>query len=86
MQGHVLLEGLLDAGKEGVYSLLALGTGRLSGDVQEMDYRVSVIVILQGLSLGPLLYHMSCVMLFSGLHDSRHIFLVAFRMSSQCVR
>ena len=75
MQGHVLLEGLLDAGKEGVYGLLTLGTGRLSGDMQEMDYGVSVIVILQGLSLGSLLHRVSCVALFSGLHDSRHVFL-----------
>ena len=27
MRGHVLLEGLLDAGKEGVYGLLTLGAG-----------------------------------------------------------
>ena len=38
MHGHVLLEGLLDAGQEGVYGLLALGTGRLSGDMQKTDY------------------------------------------------
>ena len=50
MRGHVLLEGLLDAGKEGIYGLLTLGTGRLSGDAKETDYRVSVIVVLQGLS------------------------------------
>ena len=75
MQGHVLLEGLLNAGKEGVYGLLTLGTGRLSGDAQEMDYGVSVIIVLQGLSLGSLLHHVSCVALFSGLHDSGHIFL-----------
>ena len=75
MQGHVLLEGLLNAGKEGVYGLLTLGMGRLSGDVQEMDYGVSVIIVLQGLSPGPLLHRVSCVALFSGLHNSRHIFL-----------
>ena len=75
MQGHVLLEGLLDAGKEGVYGLLTLGEGHLSGDVQETDYRVSVIVVLQGLFPGSLLHHVSCVTLFSGLHDSHHIFL-----------
>ena len=28
MHGHVLLEGPLDAGQEGVYGLLALGVGR----------------------------------------------------------
>ena len=75
MQGHMLLEGLLDAGKEGVYSLLTLDAGRLSGDIQETDYGVSVIIVLQGLSLGSLLHHVSCVALFSGLHDSRDIFL-----------
>ena len=55
MQGHMLLEGLLNAGKEGVYSHLTLGVGHLSGDAQETDYGVSVIVILQGLSPGSLL-------------------------------
>ena len=75
MQGHVLLEGLLDAGKEGVYSLLTLGVGRLSGDAQETVYGVSVIVVLQGLSLGSLLNHVSCIACFSGLHDSCHVFL-----------
>ena len=75
MHGHMLLEGLLDAGQEGIYGLLALGVGRLSGDVQKTDYGVSVIIVLQGLSLGPLLHHVSCVTLFSGLHDSRHVFL-----------
>ena len=74
MHGHVLLEGLLDAGQEGIYGLLALGVGRCSGDIQKMDYGVSVIVILQGLSPGLLLHHVSCVALFSGLHNSRHIF------------
>ena len=74
MHGHVLLEGLLDAGQEGVYGLLALGVGRCLGDVQKMDYGVPVIVILQGLSLVLLLHHMSCIVLFSGLHDSRHVF------------
>ena len=75
MQGHVLLEGLLNAGKEGVYSLLTLGVGRLSGDMQETDNGVSMIIFLQGLSLGPLLHRVSCVAFFSGLHDSCHIFL-----------
>ena len=75
MWRHVLLEGLLDAGKEGVYSLLTLGAGRLSGDAQEMDYGVSVIVVLQGLSPDSLLYRMSCVALFSGLHNSCYVFL-----------
>ena len=75
MRRHVLLEGLLDAGKEGVYSLLTLGMDRLSGDTQETDYGVSVIIVLQGLSPDSLLYHVSCVTLFSGLHDSCHIFL-----------
>ena len=75
MRRHVLSEGLLDAGKEGVYGLLTLGTSRLLGDAQEMDYGVSVIVVLQGLSPDSLLYRMSCVVLFSGLHDSCHIFL-----------
>ena len=51
MRRHVLLEGLLDAGKEGVYGLLTLDAGHLSGDTQEMDYGVSVIIVLQGLSL-----------------------------------
>ena len=74
MHGHVLLEGLLDAGQEGVYGLLALGVGHCSGDVQKMNCGVPVIVILQGLSPGLLLHHVSCVMLFSGLHDGRHIF------------
>ena len=74
MHRHVLLEGLLDAGQEGVYGLLALGTGRFSGDMQKMDYGVSVIVILQGLFLGPLLHHVSCIVLFSGLHNNHHIF------------
>ena len=74
MHGHVLLEGLLDAGQEGVYSLLSLGTGHCLCDVQKMDYGVSVIVILQGLSPGLLLHCVSCVVLFSGLHDSRHVF------------
>ena len=54
MHGQVLLEGLLDAGQEGVYSLLALGAGRCSGDVQKTDYGVPVIVVLQGLSLREL--------------------------------
>ena len=75
MRRHVLLEGLLNAGKEGVYGLLTLGVGRLSGDAQEIDYGVSVIVILQGLSPDSLLYRVSCVGLFSGLHDSCHVFL-----------
>ena len=75
MQGHVLLEGLLDAGKEGIYGLLTLGTGHLSVDMQETDYGVSVIVTLQGLSPGSLLHCVSCVVFFSGLHDSCHIFL-----------
>ena len=75
MRGHVLMEGLLDAGKEGVYGLLILGMGRLSGDAQETDYRVSVIIILQGLSSGSLLHRMSCVALLSGLHDSCHVFM-----------
>ena len=74
MHGHMLLEGLLDAGQEGIYGLLALGTGCGSGDVQKTDYGVSMIVVLQGLSPGLLLHHVSCVALFSGLHDSRHIF------------
>ena len=86
MQGHMLLEGLLDAGKEGVYGLFTLGAGRLSGDMQETDYGVSVIVVLQGLSLGSLLHCVSCVAFFSGLHDSHHVFLGRFRMSSRCVR
>ena len=75
MQRHVLSEGLLNAGKEGVYGLLKLGTGRLLGDAQETDYRVSVIIILQGLSPDSLLYHVSCIALFSGLHHSCHVFL-----------
>ena len=58
----MLSEGLLDAGKEGVYGLLTLGACRLSGDAQETDYGVFVIVV-------------SCIALFSGLHDSCHIFL-----------
>ena len=74
MHGHMLLEGLLDAGQEGVYGLLALGAGRCSGDVQKTDYGVSVIIILQGLPPGLLLHRMSCVVLFSGLHDSCHVF------------
>ena len=75
MQGHVLLEGLLNAGKEGVYGLLTLGVGRLSGDMQETDYGVSVIIILQGLFPGSLLHCVSCIALFSGLHNSCHVFL-----------
>ena len=71
----MLLEGLLNAGKEGVYGLLTLGMGRFSGDAKERDYGVSVIVVLQGLSLGSLLHRVSCVALFSGLHDSCHVFL-----------
>ena len=71
----MLSEGLLDAGKEGVYSLLTLGASHLSGDAQETDYGVSMIVVLQGLSPDSLLYRVSCVALFSGLHDSCHIFL-----------
>ena len=78
MHGHVLLEGLLDAGQEGVYGLLALGVGRCSGDVQKTDYKVAVIIVLQGLSPGLLLHHVSCVVLFSGLHDSCHVFLGRF--------
>ena len=74
MHRHMLLEGLLDVGQEGVYGLLALGTGRCSGDVQKTDYGVSVIIVLQGLLPGLLLHCVSCVTLFSGLHDSRHIF------------
>ena len=46
MHGHVLLEGLLDAGQEGVYGFLTLGMGRCSGHVQKVDYGVSVIVVL----------------------------------------
>ena len=75
MRRHVLSEGLLDPGKGGVYGLLTLSTSRLSGDAQETDYGVSVIVILQGLSPDSLLYRMSHIVLFSGLHDSCHIFL-----------
>ena len=71
----MLSEGLLDAGKEDVYGLLTLGTGCLSGDAQKTDYGVSVIVVLQGLSPDSLLYRVSCVALFSGLHNSCHIFL-----------
>ena len=52
MHGHMLLEGLLDAGQEGVYGLLALGAGHFLGDMQKTDYGVSVIVILQGLFPG----------------------------------
>ena len=74
MHGHVLLEGLLDAGQEGVYGLLALVTGYFSGDVQKTDYGVFVNVILQGLFLGPLLHGVSCIALFSGFHDSCHLF------------
>ena len=37
----MLLEGLLDTGQEGVYGLLALGTGRFLGDMQKTDYGVS---------------------------------------------
>ena len=75
MRRHVLSEGLLDAGKEGVYSLLTLSASRLSGDTQETDYGVSVIIVLQGLSPDSLPYRVSCVVLFSGIHDSCHIFL-----------
>ena len=50
MRGHMLLEGLLDAGQEGVYGLLTLGMGHCSGDVQKTDYGVSVVIVLQGLS------------------------------------
>ena len=75
MWRHVLSEGLPNAGKEGFYGLLTLGVGRMSGDTQEMDYGVSLIILLQGLSPDSLLYRMSCVTLFSGLHDSCHIFL-----------
>ena len=75
MRRHVLSEGLLNAGKEGVYGLLTLSASRLSGDTQETDYGVSVIIVLQGLSPDSLLYRVSCVALFSGLHDSCHIFL-----------
>ena len=74
MHGHVLLEGLLDAGQEGIYGLLALGAGCCLGDVQKKDYGVPVIIVLQGLSPGLLLHRSSCVVLFSGLYDSRHIF------------
>ena len=74
MRRHVLLEGLLDAGQEGVYGLLTLGVGCCSGDVQKMDYGVSMVVILQGSSPGLLLHCVSCVALFPGLHNSRHIF------------
>ena len=75
MRRHVLSESLLDAGKEDVYGLLTLGVGHLSGDTQKTDYGVSVIVVLQGLSPDSLLYCVSCVTLFSGLHDRCHIFL-----------
>ena len=75
MRRHVLSEGLLDAGKEGIYGLLTLSMSCLSGDAQETDYGVSVIVILQGSSPDSLLYCVSCVVLFSGLHNSCHIFL-----------
>ena len=75
MWRHMLLEGLLDAGKEDVYGLLTLSVGHLSGDTQKTNYGVSVIIILQGLSPDSLLYRVSCVALFSGLHDSCHIFL-----------
>ena len=74
MDGHVLLEGLLDTGQEGVYGLLALGAGHFSGDVQKTDHGVSVIVVLQGLFPGLLLHCVSCIALFSGLHDSCHVF------------
>ena len=37
VHGHMLLEGLLDAGQEGVYSLLALGMGHCLGDMQKTD-------------------------------------------------
>ena len=74
MYRHVLLEGLLDAGQEGVYGLLALGTGHCPGDMQKMDYRISVIVVLQGLFPGLPLYCVSCIVLFSCLHDSHHVF------------
>ena len=74
MHGHVLLESLLDAGQEGVYGLLTLGAGHCLGDMQKTDYGVSVIIVLQGLSPGPLLHRVSCIALFSGLHDSRHVF------------
>ena len=50
------------------------GVDRCSGDVQKTDYGVSVIIVLQGLSLGLPLHRVSCVALFSGLHDSCHIF------------
>ena len=75
MRRHVLSEGLLNAGKEDVYGLLTLGVGRLLGDAQKTDYGVSVIVVLQGLSPDYLLYRVSCIALFSGLHDHCHIFL-----------
>ena len=75
MQRHMLLEGLLDAGKEGIYSLLTLGTGRFLGDTQETDYGVSVVILLQGSSPGSLPHRVSCVTLFSGLHDGCHVFL-----------
>ena len=52
MHGHVLLEGLLDAGQEGIYGLLALGMGRCLGDVQKTNYGVSIIIILQGFVSG----------------------------------
>ena len=85
MHGHMLLEGLLDAGQEGIYGLLALGMGCCSGDVQKMDYGVSMIIVLQGLSPGLLLHRMSCIMLFSGLHDSRHVFPGCFsRVLAMC--
>ena len=86
MRRHVLLKGLLDAGKEGVYGLLTLGVGRLLGDAQETDYRVSVIIVLQGLSPDSLLYRVSCVTLFSGLHNSCHVFLGRLRASSRRAR
>ena len=74
MHRHVLLEGLLDAGQEGVYGLLALGAGCCSGDVQKTNYGVPVIIVLQGLSPGLLHHRVSCVGLFSGLHNSCHVF------------
>ena len=87
MQRHVLLEGLLDAGKEGVYGLLTLGAGRLSGDTQETDYGVSVIVVLQGLSPDSLLYRVSCVACSSLAFTTAATYSwVAFRASSRRAR
>ena len=73
MYGHMLPESGVNAGKKRVYSLLGLGTGHLTSDVQQADNWISKVIALDGLLPCLLFLCVGSVALFTGLYHCSYI-------------